>query len=84
VVDRGNLLLTEHLVDRGLELPARLKVGSERLLDDHAGALGRAGIARRADDATRGGRHGQPLESTGLPDRQLCSRDAGGQQAARG
>ena len=78
VVDPEDLLLPEHLVDRVVELARRLEVGAERLLHDHARALGQPGLAERPHDrAGRGRRHRQVVQPARLaPDRLLRARDA--------
>ena len=68
----------EDLVHGVVELARRLEVGAERLLHDHARALGQAGLAERAHDRAGGGRrHRQVVQPARLPpDRLLGARDA--------
>ena len=57
----------EDLVHRVVELARRLEVGAERLLHDHARALGQAGLAERPDDRAGGGRRHRQVVAGGAP-----------------
>ena len=72
VVDAEDLLLVEDLVDLPVQLAGALEVGPERLLHDHPGPLGEAGLAEGLDHVGgRVRRHAQVVEAPGLA-RQLA------------
>ena len=82
VVDAEDLVLAEDLVHGRVQGARRLEVGAERLLHDHARALGEARLAERVDDRPGGrGRHGEVVEPARLrPDGLLGLRHGVGQR----
>ena len=82
VVDPKDLLLVEHRVNQGVQLPRALDVRAERLLDDHLRASGQLRLAETTDDVRedlgRNGAEDQPLGGAeltiGFLDRALDRR----------
>ena len=68
MVDAENLVLGEHLVQRGVERDRALEIGAERLLHDDARALGEIGFAQHFDRRQRSvRRHAQVVDKLGAP-----------------
>ena len=84
VVDAEDLLLGEDAVHDGVQRAGRLEVGPERLLHDHACAVGEARGAERLDDPGHGlRRHGEVVQASHLAaDRVLGALRRGGELVA--